>query len=479
MKTINPVSLLAILCVSSTSALALSPLTQSVRSLVGELKQQEGCQLSEAQREAILKKAQVLKKKGKNARLVLEEIKVDIQAVNCPQQTTLEATKQEILAQSATFPLNVFGLPENKSFENLQDQSALVYFQSLESKSCPVMDQSQRFSFADWHEVLLTGGWPCTVKNYKRLAEERNQSRGFSFKERQRELEVLDLKETKDLFRKTFANERLLITFVPQLGWESGVVNTTFPYTLITDKTELTSYRFLTREFRRLGMRTKVVSRNSVAPMNDQVQEARGQLENADEKQIVISRSMGSRVVREYIARYSDEARENLRAWFNVGGTPHGSFIASYKSQKDNFYLGHLPQILEAFKAPLSLIARDPRIPDHLVDTVLDGHRRTSLATLAAVAPQPLDTEIPVFNAVFMRDDYQRATSGVDPVWRDMLLYGPSEGSAPLNGAAVEAARSLELIEEGDHLSFWKMSPRDALKLYLRYLILAREQGLI
>ena len=314
MKTFNPVSLLAILCVSSTSALALSPLTQSVRSLVGELKQQEGCLLSEAQREAILNKAQVLKKKGKNARLVLEEIKVDIQAADCPQQTTLEATKQEILAQSASFPLNVFALPENKSFETLQDQSALVYIQSLETKSCPVLDQGQRFSFADWHEVLLTGGWPCTVKNYKRLSEERNQSRGFSFKERQRELEVLDLKETKDLFRKTFANERLLITFVPQLGWESGVVNTTFPYTLITDKTELTSYRFLTREFHRLGMRTKVVSRNSVAPMNDQVQEARGQLESADEKQIVISRSMGSRVVREYIARYPQEARENFRA---------------------------------------------------------------------------------------------------------------------------------------------------------------------
>ena len=463
----------------STSAQAMSPLTKSVRSLVGELKINEGCQLSEQHRSQILKKAQVLRKKGKKASLVLEEIKVDIEASACPEQINLETIKQEILAQSETFPLEVFGLPENKSFVNLQDQSALVYVQSLEKKSCPVLDQSQRFSFADWHEVFLMGGWPCTVKNYKRLSDERNQSRGHNFKERQRELEALDLKQTKDLFRKTFNDERLFITFVPQLGWESGVVNTTFPYTLITDKTELTSYRFLGREFRRLGMRTKVVSRNSVAPIHDQVQETRGQLESKDGKQIVISRSMGSRVVREYIARYSQEARDNLRAWFNVGGTPHGSFIASYKSQKDNFYLGHLPQILEAFKAPLSLIARDPRIPDHLVDTVLDGHRRTSLATLAAVAPQPLDTEIPIFNAVFMRDDYLRATSGVDPVWRDMLLYGPSEGSAPLNGAAVEAARSLELIEEGDHLSFWKMSPRDALKLYLRYLILAREEGLI
>lgn len=464
-----------------SSGLQAAPLNEKVAELVSHLKNIEGCRIDTAYQTSVLKKARVLNSKGKKAALIYKEIENDLSLIDCDIQSSLVmADLLTAISQiSSEFPLSIFEVAFTKEAELAQDHKALEFIKKQEDSLCLDLPIHKRAEFSAWHELIIESGWPCVVKNYQAHSDILNSQRGYEFKVRQVELSQLSLKETKDLFKKTFKNESLAITFFPQLGWENGVVNTTFPYTLITDKTELTSYRFLQKEFRKLGMRTKLISRNTVAPLNEQVRESLEQLETVSEKQIVISRSMGSRVVRELMDRHPEKANQSMKAWINVGGTPHGSFIASYKSQRDHFHAGHLPQILEAFNAPLRLMARDPRIPNHLFDTVLEAHRRESLETLSAVKPGPLKTNIPIFNAVFLRSDYVRATSGVDPVWREMLLYGASEGSAPLNGAAVEAENSLNLIESGDHLSFWAMDPKEALKLYLRYLILSREQGQI
>lgn len=77
-----------------------------------------------------------------------------------------------------------------------------------------------------------------------------------------------------------------------------------------------------------------------------------------------------------------------------------------------------------------------------------------------------------------VRSDYERATEKVDPVWMHMLQYGPTEGSSLLTGAAVDTSNSMRIILDSDHLGFWKYSPKEALAIFLRLMILSAETGL-
>src|SRR5690606_38509009 len=88
------------------------------------------------------------------------------------------------------------------------------------------------------------------------------------------------------------------------------------------------------------------------------------------------------------------------------------------------------------------------------------------------------ESSMKVYNLVFLAPGYERATQGVDPVYTHMLSFGPTEGSAPLAGAAVDTTKSARVLYDLDHLAFWKLSPREGLALYLRTLIAGKRSGL-
>src|SRR5690606_4547736 len=140
------------------------------------------------------------------------------------------------------------------------------------------------------------------------------------------ELSLSDLKKRfKEVYKIGTKEQKLKLAFVPQLSWENGTLNMTFPYNLFTKPTELTSYRFLKKEMTKLGVPTVVIERNSLAPLEDQVRETTKKLLALNGPHMVISRSMGSRVIREMIAENDPEINNKIISWLNVGGTPHGS----------------------------------------------------------------------------------------------------------------------------------------------------------
>jgi hypothetical protein len=293
-------------------------------------------------------------------------------------------------------------------------------------------------------------------------------------------LKGLKLPELKKLFKETFQDQDLKIALVPHLSWENGALNTVFPYSLFLKKTELTTYKFLVKEFKKLGVESVFIERNSLNPLNKQVSETKQNLMKLSGSHIVISRSMGARVMREIIAENDSEINSKIGAYLNIGGTPHGSVIAQAKIHPDSFYRGTAPSVTSVFSLPLGVITRDPRLPDHLQETLFSALDRNNLATMIPVeARQISESKIPALNAVFVREDHERAAPHVDPVWQHMLLMGPTEGSSPLVGASVDTSDSMRIVMDSDHLAFWKYSPEEGLEVYLRLLITAKKSGLI
>ncbi len=389
--------------------------------------------------------------------------------------------KQDILDQEPNFPMSIMVPWKTIEDERAQNLEALKFIQSKETTDCESIDLSQRYDKKKWHEVIINNGWTCVARNYHRVSQELNASMGFASAQRDAdELKKMKLPELKKLFKETFQTKDLKIALVPHLSWENGALNTVFPYSLFLKKTELTTYKFLVKEFKKLGVESVFVERNSLNSLEKQVQETKENLLKLKGSHLVISRSMGARVMREIIAENNAEVNAKISGYFNIGGTPHGSVIAQAKIHPDSFYRGTAPSVTGVFNLPLGIITKDPRLPDHLQETLFSALDRKNLSTMVPVdARQISESSIPALNAVFVRLDHERAAPQVDPVWQHMLQQGPTEGSSPLVGASVDTSNSMRILMDSDHLAFWKYSPQEGMEIYLRLLITAKKSGLL
>ena len=404
----------------------------------------------------------------------------------CTPAATLatEAALAEINILDESYPLSIMGDYIDSETEWKRDREAFNYVKSRENAPCSEIARADSYNSLAWHEMFLTGGWKCAADNFVSLSQKINEE--MNYKEAQaklQELNQLSLPELKKRFKSVYKigtkAQKLKIAFVPQLSWENGTLNMTFPYKYFTKPTELTSYRFLKKEMRKLGVPAVVIERNSLAPLEEQVKVTTNKLMKLDGPHLIISRSMGSRVVREMVAENNSEINNKITAWLNVGGTPHGSVIARYKILPDTFYRSVFSSVVGAFKLPIGLISKDPRVASHIEDTLLSAIVRGNLQTMEAVEARHIsESDVPVLNAVMVRNDYERATEKVDPVWMHMLQYGPTEGSSLLTGAAVDTSNSMRLILDSDHLGFWKYQPKEALAIFLRLMIVSAETGL-
>ncbi len=403
-------------------------------------------------------------------------------------ETTVNSEKNiqsEILASEPTFPMSIMVPWTTIEDERAQNLEALKFIQSKELTDCESIDINDRYNNKKWHEVILNNGWTCIANNYHRVSQELNASMGYASAQRDADdLKQLKLPELKKLFKETFKDgiesKKLKIALVPHLSWENGALNTVFPYSLFLKKTELTTYKYLVKEFKKLGVSSVFVERNSLNSLDRQVQETKENLLKLKDSHIVISRSMGARIMRELIAMNDSDVNSKIGAYLNIGGTPHGSVIAQAKIHPDSFYRGTAPSVTGVFNLPLGIITKDPRLPDHLEQTLLAALDRRNLATLGlSEARQITESTIPVLNAVFVRRDHERAAPLVDPVWTHMLQQGPTEGSSPLVGAAVDTSNSMRVVMDSDHLAFWKYTPQEGMEIYLRLLITAKKSGLI
>ncbi|MBY0517215.1 MAG: hypothetical protein K2P81_09915 [Bacteriovoracaceae bacterium] len=359
---------------------------------------------------------------------------------------------------------------------------------ALDHESCQLDELP--YDQLSWHAFFLQNGYRCTAKAYSLISNIKNADNSRPNAQRNfNDLEKMDLSELKEVFVSEFNEEiaanKLKIAFVPQLSYENGMLSGVFPYNLFIKETEKTGYSFLKKELSHLGAKVEIIYRNSLASMSEQVEQTEAELAKLDGPHLVISRSMGSRVMHEIKKRHEQDLAEglgNVAAWFNVGGTPNGSVIADYKARPDLFYRGVFPQVSDTLKLPLNLIAKDPRVVDHIAQTIYSALDRQNLMTMAHHADlNPSSDEssaLKVYNLVFLPPAYDRATQGVDPVYTHMLSYGPTEGSSPLAGAAVDTMNSVRVLYNLDHLAFWKLSPQEGLALYLRTLIAAKREGL-
>ncbi len=412
---------------------------------------------------------------------VLEDLKAVDSSCTKESREAEVKTLQEIAALDPQIPLDIFANYSGHDDLFKNDADALAYVNSKEANDCAQIKFQQRYDRDVWHNTFLNSGWKCIAENAITLAQTFNESTNHaSAQSKLEQLNKLTLPELKELFKKKYAANPFKLGFVPQLSWENGVLNTTFPYSLLTSPTELTSYRMLIKEFRKLGVKAVLVNRNSMDKLSSQVIETSEQLKKLDGKHVIISRSMGARVMREVLVNNDAEVISKIRTVLNVGGTPHGSVIASAKSRPDSFYLDTFKAILDGMKLPINVIALDPRIPDHIKATLYSAIDRRNLETMSPVEPRLIsESAVKVLNAQFVRSDHVRATTGVDPVWLDMIMQGPTEGSAPIHGSTIDTPNAIRTILPGDHLEFWKLTPKEALAVYLRLLILSDEEGLI
>lgn len=469
-----------------------SPLYAGVPEILARLQQVRAqtalCDLSVDKIRLVEASLRKVGKKGKDGMRVADSALADFaksQQACTPEARELEkALLNELQGLSPLLPVSPMPFIDSTGLMSF-DSLALAYIQSHDSAACPELELGQLYTAAAWHETLLNSGWPCTARNFIRLSGELNDSHGYpQAQESFDSLSQATLPELKRLFHETFKNgingHPFKIAFVPQLSWENGALNTAFPYSLFTSKTELTNYRFLVREFKKLGVGAAFISRNSMNSLGQQVEETRKGILKLDGPHVIISRSMGARMLRELIVSNDPAVNEKAAAWFNVGGTPHGSVISTSKARPDVFYQDVVSTILGALRLPVSLVALDPRIPDHLKQTLFSALIRQNLLGLSPVSPTALSYDAaPVVNAIFVRPDYVRATQGVDPSWKDMLEQGPTEGSSPLYSSAIDTPRSARIIVDSDHLAFWKYTPQQALAVYLRLLISSARMGLV
>ncbi len=370
------------------------------------------------------------------------------------------------------------------------ERRAEAAFKAVDARitSCPANATPPRDALT-WHAYLLDHGYRCTVAEYRRQSDAINVRNGTTGTQDVFDsIERMTLPQLKALFRSEWADEirsgKAKIAFVPQLSYENGMLSSAFPYSLFLNQTERTGYDFLVRELRRLGVRSTFIERNSLADIESQVLETEEGLARLNGEHIIISRSMGSKVMN--LVKRRAEARgaavPNVRAWLGVGGTPHGSVIADYKSRADTFYRGVWPAVYKAVNLPLRAIGRiDPRVPDHVAETAFAALERPNLATMSheldSVEGDDPTSTLKTMTVVFLAPGFERATSEVDPVYTHMLTYGPTEGSSPLAGAAVDTRNSARLFYDMDHLAFWKLTPQQGLALYLRLLITAKRTG--
>jgi hypothetical protein len=473
---------LLILPIISQDTLA-DNLPSSIRRAVELKRTNSFCELTDPKKTSLNEQAKAINK-GRSTELsttVLNDLEAADTACT-PESRDAEAeARKDIVAQAAEFPVQI--LANFTGLENLfkLDAVALEFIKSREANVCKAIPLAQTYNRDLWHSTLLKSGWKCIAENAINLAQSFNEGNQHSnAQSRLQELNGLSLQELKVLFRQKHAANPFKIGFVPQLSWENGVLNTTFPYSLLTSPTELTSYRKLIKEFKKLGVKSVLINRNSMTNLKAQVKETSSEIRNLGEKHVIISRSMGARVMREILVNNEKDVVENISTVLNVGGTPHGSVIAASKSRPDAFYLDTFQAILGGLKLPIDVIALDPRIPNHIKATLFSALERRNLETMSPIEPRLItESNVKVLNAQFIRKDHVRATKGVDPVWLDMLLQGPTEGSAPIHGSTIDTSDSIRTVLPGDHLEFWKLTPDEALAVYLRLLILSDEEGLI
>lgn len=399
------------------------------------------------------------------------------------EKVLFDKQKEEIASSAPNFPLSTFEMYNESRGEKRRNADALAWIKTMEKNSCPFLELTQIYEDTKWHQLLLDAGWPCVARNYIRLSKQLNQDNNFENLEiSYADLNSLSLVQLKKLFKQIYKvkiKNGLNIAIVPQLSWEHGSLNTTVPYKYFLDPTELTSYRYLIGSLKALGVNAKLITRNSLASLEEQVAETKNKILKLTMPHIFISRSMGARVMRELLLQHDPELTTQISSYINIGGTPHGSVIALAKSRPDNFYRGLAPDIAKALKLPLQLIAKDPRVANDLLSPLISVLTRSNLATMAPIPSKKLENnDTPILNAVMVRDDYQRAAPEVDPVWMHMLHYGPTEGSSLLTGASLDNNNSARLILNSDHLAFFKFTPKQALAIYLRLLILAEQSGL-
>lgn len=445
------------------------------------------CQVDDRLNQGLEKTLNKVMKRGLKGELISSLVRSDLSSLGefCTGEifSQKEQTLLELKNAEEGFPLEILDEYVDSESEFQRDALAENFLKERQSGDCEELSIDKIYDNKSWHELLIKNGWTCVADNFTTLSQTLNEKMNFSDSQsRLFELQKLSLTDLKVLFKKMFSegkSKKLKLAFVPQLSYENGDLNKTFPYNLFTKPTELTSYNFLKREFKKLGVEVSVIQRNSLSSLEDQVKETREAILKLEGEHVVISRSMGSRVVREIVADNNSEINNKIKSWLNVGGTPHGSVIARYKAFPDVFYKNVIPSLSGALKLPVRLISKDPRIASHLEDTLLSAMVRSNLMSMAPVEARQLsESQIPVLNAIFIRNDFQRATSQVDPVWLHMLQYGPTEGSALLSGAAVDTSQSMRLILDSDHLAFWKYSKEEALAVYLRLLIISQESGL-
>lgn len=447
------------------------------------------CEMSEEELNNTIGQFDKVKKRSKKGEFVAATAVRDL--VKSRNECTPDALDSELLNKSVvesfepSFPMSIFEPFTTAEAEREQNEHALQFIKSKENGVCEKIKLADAYNTSLWHKVIIRNGWSCVADNYINVSQEMNASMGYQ----KAQCDANILKETKldvlksifkDVFKKELKNKSLKVALVPHLSWENGALNTVFPYSLFLKKTELTTYKFLVNELKKLGVSSVFIERNSLNPLEKQVEETKQGIAALNGKHIIISRSMGARVMREIIAENDTMINNKINAYFNIGGTPHGSVIARAKIHPDSFYRGTAISVTDVFKLPLGVITKDPRLPDHLEETLYSALDRNNLATMVPIDARRIqESNVPVLNAVFVRRDHERAAPQVDPVWKHMLEQGPTEGSSPLVGASVDTSNSMRVIMDSDHLAFWKYTPKEGLEVYLRLLILAKHSGLI
>jgi hypothetical protein len=350
-------------------------------------------------------------------------------------------------------------------------------------------EKRKSFSFnspEDWREALSLTGYDCTARIFREIVQERNGVSGLSQVQTSfRQALTEDSSSVKKALNGFLKNRAVIL--VPQLGYDlpDG------PFVAGTEKLKISHIEaYLSGS----GARFYVARRNTLAHLRAQVATTKEEIKSIlqreaaiqktrDPKVLYLSRSMGALVLR--LSLEEDPViRRAAAGVLMMGATPWGSTVAEYKSRMDQF-----DEIFSLLTNPMTVIGGviggifDPKL--RIVIEAAKHRENVASMSYRGFEPKTSELSVPTMNVVLLPPNLKQYFNGsrkippVDETFFQMVMYGPTEGSAPLWGATWDTKRSATVVYDRlNHLAFWELDIEEALQLWGSALVSAFDQRL-
>ena len=398
-------------------------------------------------------------------------------------------------------------LEDYKTCEFAREDYLRPYFLKRKKRCESVPDRKDILTDATyWHAYLLNNGYACTAQSFRATNMRNAQSLQLQIQIDKTLSEIEKYTNIKQPpVRKHPKTQRpiqqkivgplngLTLVIIPPLAYERSYFRNA-PYGWFGGSGGAkVSPSQMKKGLKDLGAdKVYFIDRITSDPLSNQVAQTLPDLKRIDAKEkngyVALTFSYGTAVMAKILRDHESEL-PNLKGVVNYGGTPHGSVIGEYKSRMDYFIKRQsIPNAKKAIGQAQwidFLDDIDPFLSNTIDDSIVNAMKRENLLELSYKNPALHDpareaaVEVPVVNYVLLNPtEEQRANDLRDPVYQNMLAYGPTEGSSRLVDVSFRSKNSYTVfMDDMGHLAFLYLDKKETTKYILAPLLSAVQLG--